>query len=213
MGDTLEEACTKISTVESQFRLWQSEQVYVIVSRVRSLKSLTFVGAVDDTMRALKEVLTKRKQYDLLMTNFCREMSAKCKSKLPKIDLSKGVFEPYYIEIPTSPHGFIFFIQSTKCKKQKVVGFTYDLKNELLSFNNLSRDTISYQPYALMAFVAGFKNRLEGMKMAHDIANKYGNMGDKTVEEVLQTIEKHVTMSRETPSAISFVKCCNYSLS
>ena len=141
MGDTLEAACTKVSTLESQFRLWQSEQVYVIVSRVRSLQNLTFVGAVSDTLRALKEVLTKRKQYDLLMTSFCREMNAKCISKLPTIDLSKGVFEPYYIEIPTTPHGFIFFIQSTKCKKQKVVGFTYDLKNELLLFNNLSRDT------------------------------------------------------------------------
>ena len=185
----------------------------MIVSRVRSLKNLTFVGAVSDTLRALKEVLTKRKQYNLLMTNFCREMSAKCISKLPTIDLSKGVFEPYYIEIPTTPHGFIFFIQSTKCRYQKNVGFTYDLKNELLSFNNLSRDTISYQPYALMAFVAGFNNRLEGMRMAHDIANKYGNMGGKTVQEVLETIEKHVAMSRETPSAISFVKCCNCSFS
>ena len=114
---------------------------------------------------------------------------------------------------PTSPHVFHYFLQSTKCKKQKVVGFTYDLKNELLSFNNLSRETISYQPYALMAFAAGFKNRLEGMKMAHDIANKYGYIGNKTVEEVLETIEKHVTMSRRTPSAISSVKCCNYSTS
>ena len=61
MGDTLEEACSKVSTVESQFILWQSEQVYVIKSRVKSLKNQKVVGAVNDTLRALKEVLTKKK--------------------------------------------------------------------------------------------------------------------------------------------------------
>ena len=92
MGDTLTEACTKVSAIDSMYRVWQSEQIYVIVSRVKSLSTLTFVGSESDTLAAIKSVLTKRKENDLLMSAFYRQISVRVKSRLQCIDFAEGVF-------------------------------------------------------------------------------------------------------------------------
>ena len=210
MGDTLAEACTKVSSSNDHFRLWQFEQVYVIVSRVRSLDCLTFCGSKTDTLRALKEVLLTRREYDNLMSNFCREMSRRQLDVVPRIDLSHGVFLPYYTEIPSSPHGFVFYLQSTKRRSSKVVGFTQNLKNELLSYNNLSKSTCSLQPFALICFIAGFTEPGDGEKLAFHITNYY-NIDNSCLEDVISSMEQAVgNIAVIDHSSLVLVRCCSH---
>ena len=75
---------------------------------------------------------------------------------VPRVVLTKGVFQSYYTEVPKSPNGFVYYIQATKKFSCKFVGFMRDVKNELLSFNDLSKATNSYQPFGFMCFKAGF---------------------------------------------------------
>ena len=191
MGDTLAEACTKVSASNDHFRLWQFEQVYVIVSRVRSLNCLTFIGSTTETLRVLKDVLLTRREYDSLMSNFCREMRLRLTNVVPRIDLSHGVFQPYYTEIPNSPHGIVFYLQSTKRRSSKVVGFTQSLKNELLSYNNVSKSTCSLQPFALICFIAGFTEPGDGEKLAFHFTNYY-TIDNYCLEDVISSMEEAV---------------------
>ena len=209
MGDTLTEACTKISDTEKIYRLWQSEQVYVIVSRVRSLKDLTFVGSMTDTMNAIKSVLTTQKENDYLMTMFYKEMSILNPNRLPTIDYSKGVFEPYYVQIPKTPNGFVFYIQSTRCTKAKKIGFCIDLREELLSCNNLSRETIQFQPYALMVFIAGFSQPSDGELAATRLNSTISD--DDSIADTIRSFENiNSILLQQSTAPLVLIKCCKY---
>ena len=44
MGDTFGNLTTQISFTESKYNLWMASQLYVIMSRVKKLQNITFVG-------------------------------------------------------------------------------------------------------------------------------------------------------------------------
>ena len=56
MGDTFDKLVTSISTTDSSYALWMTSQVFVLVSRVKQLKNLTFVGDKTTTLGAIKSI-------------------------------------------------------------------------------------------------------------------------------------------------------------
>ena len=62
MGDTLQYMATQISSNDSNFHLWDKGQLVVILSRTKLARNSTFVGAKNDTLNALTELLLKKTQ-------------------------------------------------------------------------------------------------------------------------------------------------------
>ena len=60
MGDTFDKLATSISSTDSSYALWMTSQVFVIVSRVKQLKNLTFVGNKTSTLRSIESIFEKR---------------------------------------------------------------------------------------------------------------------------------------------------------
>ena len=60
MGDTFDKLATSISATDSSYALWMTSQVFVIVSRVKQLKNLTFVGDKSATLRAIRSIFEDR---------------------------------------------------------------------------------------------------------------------------------------------------------
>ena len=46
MGDTFPKIATQLSVEEKKYTLWLASQLYVIISRVRDLRNVIFVGDV-----------------------------------------------------------------------------------------------------------------------------------------------------------------------
>ncbi|KAF4661142.1 hypothetical protein FOL47_006799 [Perkinsus chesapeaki] len=64
MGDTLGMVATQISDKKSTYKLWLESQLYVIISRVKFLHDIYFVGDVQETMRAITSLLQQSSQWE-----------------------------------------------------------------------------------------------------------------------------------------------------
>ena len=61
MGDTFTLLATAISSItSSENGLWLISQLYVLVSRVKYLNQLFFIGSKEDTLIAIDALLRKR---------------------------------------------------------------------------------------------------------------------------------------------------------
>ena len=60
MGDTFDKLATSISATDKSYALWMTAQNFVIVSRVKQLKKLIFVGDKTATLSAIKTLFQQR---------------------------------------------------------------------------------------------------------------------------------------------------------
>ena len=60
MGDTLQSMATEISHKNKNIKIWDKSQMIVILSRTKLAKDTIFVGDKNDTLSALKHLLTRR---------------------------------------------------------------------------------------------------------------------------------------------------------
>ena len=54
MGDTLPLVATQLSITDPKYRIWLRSQLYVLISRVRLLKDIIFVGNESDNLNAIR---------------------------------------------------------------------------------------------------------------------------------------------------------------
>ena len=59
IGETCLHVATQISSVDNDYRIWDKKMLLVILSRVRSLDDISFVGSKADTLAAIDEVLSQ----------------------------------------------------------------------------------------------------------------------------------------------------------
>ena len=91
MGDTFDKLATSISATDSSYALWMTSQVFVIVSRVKQLKNLTFVGkksATLDTIRSIFETKDLREERLFSLLDKIRNNS-RSGSAVQPIDVSQ----------------------------------------------------------------------------------------------------------------------------
>ena len=63
MGDTLYKMATEISRSNSNFTMWDRDQIIVILSTTNYEKDTIFFGNKNDTLKLLKEILTRKTQW------------------------------------------------------------------------------------------------------------------------------------------------------
>ena len=115
MGETLPRVITKISTIESRYALWEKEQIYVLLSRVKHLSHVTFVGVKEETLNAIKFILQIKTQWSTYVDHFLRQITSN--PDFPQVfNLNETQLLPFNIEIPRHPAGYVY-VSESKCSK------------------------------------------------------------------------------------------------
>ena len=177
MGETIGKVVTRINCQQRDYSLWQREQLYVLVSRVRRLEDITFIGEKSITLSSIAQLLRKRNQWDQYTAEL---VNTSCNSVAVTLDLSKlSIFRPRKIIIPESTCGYVYIIVSTRANNTFYVGETTNLRRRLHEHNigigaNFTNNS-DFQPWGLLCFVCGFHDNEE-----------FNRAQRKMLEEVIQ---------------------------
>ena len=109
MGDTFHCLATSISAHESMYSLWLTSQIYVIVSRDRTLASL--VASIDQTMDAIKNVLGTTHLHESVYT-FIKYLKEQKRSKERITNVPCTMYLRHHFEVPSTENGFVFLLVS-----------------------------------------------------------------------------------------------------
>ena len=155
MGETLPTVARQIVGAQ-EFSLWLPEQLYVVMSRVRSLVDITFVGSKQSNEGAILSLLSKKSQWSELST----EILQKCSSRDPTIFHGATNPFPSTISIPQENVGYCYLIQSVPQNNLLYIGSTMCLNRRIREHNvglgaSFTQDP-SRRPWVLCAYVTGF---------------------------------------------------------
>jgi predicted GIY-YIG superfamily endonuclease len=165
MGSGLGHLVTKLSTTDSLYRLWQKEQIVVLLSRTERARDIIFVGDPQETVDAILQVIQVRSQYSEYMSHIIDVLSDDGNTQnrireVPALDQSLDPFCPLDVVLPNDPSGVCYILMSMKDRRVTYIGQTKRLVQRIKEHNSGygSEGTLDYRlrPWALLAFVAGF---------------------------------------------------------
>ena len=182
MGDTFVKLATALSSVERKFSLWLISQLYVIISRVKYLNQLFFVGDKRETLDAIRCILRRRSlPEERLYTLFCSLKNA-AGNHVGPVEIESPSYLRNHFEVPETPNGYVYVLVSTRHSN-----FTYfmsecgKLSDELREINStaIASDKFLYsnQPWSVGFFFWNFndeadrKDVLKKIKMVQNISN------------------------------------------
>ena len=187
MGETLPMVATQI-VGSRDFALWLPEQLYVVMSRVRSLNHVTFVGTKEENRRAVLDLVRKKSQWAEL-TN---EILTKSSARHPTVYHAKASpFPPSTRDLPTQNLGFCYLLQSVPQSQLLYIGSTMSLERRLREHNSgLGSKFTNFTnrlPWKVCAYVTGFNltNASHRVRVFEkewlDAASNYVNLTKKNV--------------------------------
>ena len=113
MGDTFIKLATSISATDSSYALWMTSQVFVIISRVKELKNLVFVGNKRSTLNAIRTLFEERDlREEHLFSLMDKIRSNGTSSTVQPVNISRMSFIPFNKDIPQTPFGFVYLLLS-----------------------------------------------------------------------------------------------------
>ena len=167
MGDTFLKLATEISSVEKKFTLWLISQLYVIISRVKYLIQLFFIGNKEETLTAVRDILMKRDLREERLFKLFLQL------RRAAIQNTPGVIEgPCYLrshfEVPKTANGYVFVLVSVRTMtfQKFYAGETSEGLSEFLRRLNStdernSRMIRAHQPWAVGFFYWNFNHEDE----------------------------------------------------
>ena len=156
IGDTCIQLATKISSVDQSYSLWERAQLTVIISRVKNLNQLMFIGSWDETCKEIKKVLRKTSRQ--LATINQRLIKLNALNDIPAVINVFNDLKPIKSCIPADSSGFVFLCFSVQDPENFDVRVVEDIRNELTSMNSSSSLKVheSLRPYLPGFYVTGF---------------------------------------------------------
>ena len=170
MGDTLPSMSTEISQTHGEFKMWDKGQMIVILSRTKYAKDTIFVGDKNDTLNALKNLLTRKTQWTDYMDEVLQLITINSQLEgegdgVQRVAMSPRTF-PYRIcdiELPQCNTGYVYMLISMKDKGFSYIGKTLSLRSRIQQhnsgFGSMSTEPLHLRPYALFAYICGFNRR------------------------------------------------------
>jgi hypothetical protein len=156
LGETCSKLATQItSDKKDMFSLWDRQQLLVIISRVSSLDDILFVGSRQETLQAIKELLSQTEDFD--------EHIDKIMSSIDVLRDGGGILPPTNLlpslntSIPSRDCGFVFMLVSIKFPQCFKLEDSQSLEKMLRKYNTSDERGISHlRPWAVACFVCGF---------------------------------------------------------
>ena len=159
LGDTFPKIVTKISLTDPDYKIWEKEQLLVLLSRVTKLDEITFIGNKTDIETTLSTIIQKKNCWTDFIDNFLSKLTTD--NQLPgTLNLLASHFSPWNIILPEDEVGFVYLLISTKIAGVFFIGETVGLRKCLKAINSgygpEKTRPIERRPWGLLAFVSGF---------------------------------------------------------
>jgi len=165
MGNDVLQLVTKVSLTDKWYRLWDKEQIVVLLSRTSYARDIIFVGDPDDTINALVKLIKTRTQYAEYISHvldmLCGERDTD--SLIPAIITIRQQFHPFRpadVGIPQELSGYCYILLSLEDGYTTYIGETNDLLTRLRQHNSgwgsLQTASTQLRPWALLSYVCGF---------------------------------------------------------
>ena len=163
MGQTCGAIVSKVDENESNYQLWEREQVVVLLSRTCLGKQMYFVdnsGGVK-TVKSILSVLKRSSQFAHYISTLLRNLtlSPNQRMDLPEINFNNHPFRPRDISLPTGSNAYAYILVSTRNTAVTYIGETSNLTRRLQAHH---RGTATPQtaieelrPFCLLAFFCG----------------------------------------------------------
>ena len=167
MGDTLPSMATEISLCNSNFNMWDKGQMIVILSRTKYAKDTIFVGDKNDTLAALKNLLTRKTQWTDYMEEVLQLITVGVNTHvLPARRVMTQATFPYRIcdvSLPQCNTGYVYMLMSVNDHNYSYIGKTLSIRRRIQQHNSgvgsVSTEPLHLRPYALFAYICGFDSR------------------------------------------------------
>jgi predicted GIY-YIG superfamily endonuclease len=160
IGETLPRIATQLSVRDKEYRLWQREQLLVLLSRVPSLNDITFVCTdPDDTVAAIINLLQQPSRWAAHVDNVLHSLD--CRNVAPR-QVSHQLNPLLNVQnlMPDASLGFVYMIVSTTDCRYAYVGETSCIRRRLQEHNRGHGAQFTSDPYlrpwALMVLISGF---------------------------------------------------------
>jgi predicted GIY-YIG superfamily endonuclease len=172
MGSDLSHVVTKLSLTDPTYRLWEKEQIVVLLSRTVSAKDIIFVGSPRETVESILQVIQIRSQYSEYMNHIINvfgdeETPARIARRVPVVDQNLHPFCPLDVSQPNDSSGYCYILVSLRNSKTTYIGQTKKLVQRLKEHNSGygSQGTSDphLRPWALLAYVTGFDGNVTSM--------------------------------------------------
>ena len=169
MGSTLKKLATEISKKDIDKQLWEKGQVVVILSRTHTASETIFVTEdINDTLDHLCELLLKTTQYGDYIDHLLNILNVDViYNNIKPLEMQNFPFRICDIEIPDDNSGFVYCLLSTQDYNTTYIGQTFNLRRRLKEHNSgygaKQTEAEIFRPWALAAFVCGFKKQREYM--------------------------------------------------
>ena len=160
IGETLPQIATQVSLHQKEYRLWEREQLLVLLSRVHTLQDITFVSHDHyDAIVALMDLVQQPSRLAAHIDHVLRTLD--CGSAGPRIIHHQLHLQPTgQLIVPATDIGFVYLLVSTTKCRFAYVGETASIRRRLREHNSdhgsqFTQDP-SLRPWALLALVSGF---------------------------------------------------------
>ena len=134
IGDTCPRIATQMSVQNHKFRLWEKEQMLVVLSRVQSLDYILFVTQCpNDTVLFMIKLLQQKspwsKQIDRIVTTL-DVTSRDARALVPDLD------QEHPMQLPDTSNGFVYMLVSVPHRRFAYVGETSSISRRLSEHNS-----------------------------------------------------------------------------
>ena len=151
MGDTFPNLATSISASESKKSLWLTSQVYVIISGVRYLSSLHFVGGKTQIKNAIVKVLSTKHHHEESIYKFMQHMkNNKKQSVVTHVPCTANLRN--HFEVPATENGFVFVLVSMVDNTFKIEDANNSLPGTLRLYNSTKDESLLLDSLGLWDF-------------------------------------------------------------
>ena len=160
LGETCDSIATQLSASDPTFALWEREQLLVMLSRVRSLQNMHFVGAANDTERNIRKLLTAFEPIVEYIDDALNRFNVVGRQNvlIPIPPLPRICSR--YSEIPNGSVGFVCLLLSVRDPTKYLIREAECIRTLLRVYNGTLCPDEAYhnKPWTVAAFVCGFVN-------------------------------------------------------
>ena len=170
----------------------------VIVSRVKFLNQLFFVGDKTETLDAIRSILRRRSlPEERLYSLFC-SLKRSSVEKVGPTEIETPSYLRHHFEVPTTPNGFVYVLVSTKRNVHRLyyISECENLSEELRMINSTSTANNKYiysnQPWSVGFFYWNFTDENERKEVLYKLstiftteASVFEDMKEKCQQKLL----------------------------
>ena len=172
MGDTFNQLATSIKQGDTKYSIWLISQLYVILSRVHYLRSLTFVGLKSESLASIQKVLESVNLHESHVYEFFRRVKNSNAASGNVVEIPAPVFWKTQFDVPATPNGFVYVLVSMKdgCYQTVFCETCEESLSLSLRRHNSTEDTAlprQMQPWAMGFFFWNFSSSSERESCYH----------------------------------------------